>query len=161
MFINENRELVVDGQTYPLQSLAVDAMVHVYNTPNGIWYATQKRGKPRPMYAGVGGELIGQLELPADPDSVELVRQQNEIDKLWDSADKFIHGQISGGALTAIKLSALNGNEQCQAVEAWYQGEWAEYYRRRDLITESGENANTDWSERPLIPYAVRDLLMG
>jgi hypothetical protein len=112
-------------------------MVHVYNTPDGIWYATQERGKPRPMYAGVGGELVGQLELAADPAAVLEQEQlkyrrtceqavadyiQAEVERYNAANDVIFHDIHSCKAYADVQ----NYTHQpfCAAVWAWNVDVW-------------------------------------
>ena len=66
----DGRALEYDGQQIPLPALAVDAIVHAYNTPSGLWVGVQEHGGPRPVYPGSGGQKLGTVELEADPSAV-------------------------------------------------------------------------------------------
>lgn len=71
----EGRALEHSGEQAPLPALAVDATVHAYQTPNGLWVGVQKPGEARPVYAGSGGEKLGSIELPADEQAQEQQRR--------------------------------------------------------------------------------------
>ncbi|MDY0186202.1 MAG: hypothetical protein RBR43_10040 [Desulfuromonadaceae bacterium] len=153
------RVLEADGQTYPLPSLHVDAMVHVYNTPDGIWYATQERGKPRPMFAGAGGELAGQLELTADPAAIleqEQLRHrraceqaisdyiQAEVDN-YNAANDVIFRDIHSCKAYA-DVQDYSHQPFCAAVWAWNVDVWE---AARNILTEvkSGTRATSTVDE--------------
>jgi len=71
----DGRALEYDGQQAPLPALPVDAIVHAYATPGGLWVGIQKPGEPRPVYPGSGGEKLGSVELPADEQAQEQQRR--------------------------------------------------------------------------------------
>jgi hypothetical protein len=71
----DGRALEYDGQQIPLPALPVDATVHAYATPGGLWVGIQKPGEPRPVYPGSGGQKLGGIELPADEQAKEQQRR--------------------------------------------------------------------------------------
>ena len=82
------RALEHNGQTVDLPALPVDAVVHGYNTPQGLWAGVQEAGKPRPVYEGSGGVKLGEIDLPADPEAVRqkaVEARQGEVEALRDA----------------------------------------------------------------------------
>ena len=72
----DGRALEYDGQQIMLPALPVDAVVHAYATPGGLWAGVQEPGAPRPVYPGSGGERIGTIGLEADEQAAaEALRQ--------------------------------------------------------------------------------------
>lgn len=82
----DGRALEYDGEQVPLPALAVDATVHAYATPSGLWADTQAPGKPRPVYPGRGGQKLGTVALEADPEAVlerEKARAMRRINEAY------------------------------------------------------------------------------
>lgn len=71
----DGRALDYSGEQAPLPALAVDATVHAYATPGGLWVGIQKPGEPRPVYPGSGGQKLGSVELPANEQAQEQQRR--------------------------------------------------------------------------------------
>ena len=85
----DGRALEHDGQQIPLPALAVDAIVHAYATPAGLWAGVQKPGEPRPVYPGGGGQKLGSVELEADAVALleaERNRKQADLNAARDDA---------------------------------------------------------------------------
>lgn len=72
-----NRVLRHDGIDYPLPALAGSAVVRLYSVPDGYWLGVQPTGQPKPVYAGRGAVLVGELELEPDEQAVlELAKNE-------------------------------------------------------------------------------------
>lgn len=85
----DGRALEYDGGQALLPALPVDAVVHAYATPSGLWVGVQEPGRPRPVYPGSGGKRVGTIELPADPSAAlaqAKARRAADMDRARDTA---------------------------------------------------------------------------
>lgn len=101
------RALEHDGQQAPLPTLPVGATVHAYTTPDGLWVGVQERGRPRPVYPGVGGKRIGSIELEADPGAVDDIHKAalvSELEALRKDAES------DGVTVNGIRYAGNPGN---------------------------------------------------
>jgi len=89
------RALEHNGQTTNLLALPVDAVVHGYDTPQGLWAGVQEAGKPRPVYAGAGGVKIGTVDLPADPVAALEEKRQSALERLKGAIDSKLRTLIN------------------------------------------------------------------
>jgi len=103
----DGRALEHDGQQIPLPALPVDATVHAYATPTGLWAGVQKPGEPRPVYPGSGGQKLGSVELPADEQAKEQ-RRRAELAALIESQRKAAEAQ--GVTVNGIRYSGDPSN---------------------------------------------------
>ena len=105
----DGRALEYDGQQIPLPALAVDAIVHAYATPAGLWAGVQKPGEPRPVYPGGGGQKLGSIELPADEQAKEQ-RRRAELAALIEPQRKAAEAQ--GVTINGIRYAGDPDNRQ-------------------------------------------------
>lgn len=83
----------------------------------------------------------------------------SKIDSLWNAANNYITGYISGTALTILAIGIMKNKPKALAVKQWSDAIWAEYYNRKDSISAT---SNVDYSFTSFgnIPYSVPELLV-
>lgn len=122
------RALEYDGEQAPLPALAVDATVHAYATPVGLWAGVQQPGEPRPVYPGSGGQKLGSVELPADEQAQEQ-RRRAELAALIGPQRKA--AEAEGVIINGIRYAGDPSNRQAL-------GEALEYASVSDVTVFSG-----------------------
>ena len=85
----------------------------------------------------------------------EIINQK--IHSLWEAADAYTSGYISGVAIGILTIGVLQQKPKALAVSAWSSSVWAEYYKRKALITIDSSD-NKDFSSFGGIPYSVPEL---
>ena len=90
-------------------------------------------------------------------DKTEAQRVAEKIEALWQAADRYTSGYISGVAIGILTIGVMQQLPKAMAVTAWSGAIWAEYYARRALVTATSED-NHDFSSFGPIPYSVPEL---
>ena len=85
----------------------------------------------------------------------ELIAERAEA--LWQAADQYITGYISGVAIGILTLGVIQGKPKALAVTAWSNTVWSDYYARKALV-EGGAVPNLDFSTHGPIPHTVPEL---
>ena len=127
------------------------------------------------MYRLDGGALVltaeGTLVLEAaqlalaQAEAADLAAQQlrdqervaQKIEALWQAADRYTSGYISGMAIGILTIGVMSGKPKCLAVAAWSAAVWREYYLRKSRITSGSEDEH-DFSMFGPIPYSVPEM---
>ena len=90
-----------------------------------------------------------------------LVQQEdkktNKIEQLWQAADAYVTGYISGVAIGILTLGVMQQKPKCLAVSAWSGQIWTEYYIRKSTITADSA-LDLDFSSFGPMPYTVPEL---
>jgi len=144
------RSLEHAGETAALPALPVDATVYAYSTPDGLWVGTKEPGKPRPVYAGSGGKLIGSVELPAD----QAAKTAQEMDQVKRQLEHIVQGYMDNTArernydsILSLCTYATSTNPtfaaEGQAGVEWRDAIWATCYQILADV-ESGTRAAPD-----------------
>ena len=94
--------------------------------------------------------LDGVLTLPVEPVS-------EKIEALWQAADQYVTGYISGVAIGILTVGVIQGKPKALAVTAWSNTVWSDYYARKALV-EGGAVPNLDFSTHGPIPHTVPEL---
>ena len=84
-------------------------------------------------------------------------RLQDKIEALWQAADLYTSGYISGVAIGILTIGVLQQLPKAVAVTAWSSAIWAEYYARKALVTATSED-NHDFTAFGPIPHSVPEL---
>lgn len=80
-----------------------------------------------------------------------------KIEALWQAADRYTSGYISGVAIGILTIGVMQQKPKAIAVTAWSSSIWAEYYARKSLVTATSED-NHDFTSFGPIPYSVPEL---
>lgn len=80
-----------------------------------------------------------------------------KIDFLWSAADRYTASFISGVAVGILAMGVMQRLPKCLAVAAWSGSVWAEYYRRKSLVTADSADDH-DFSNFGPMPFSVPDL---
>lgn len=124
----EGRALEYHGEQVALPAMAVDATIHAYQTPSGLWAGAQAAGEPRPVYPGSGGVKLGTIELEADAGTVELKRKADLIATLEPQRKD---AEAKGVIINGIRYAGDPSNRQAL-------GEALEYASVSDVTVFSG-----------------------
>lgn len=81
----------------------------------------------------------------------------NKIEVLWNSANNYVNKYISGVAIGILAIGVMQQKPKALAVSAWSASIWAEYYRRKELVTVESVD-NLDFSSFGAMPYSVPEL---
>ena len=81
----------------------------------------------------------------------------NKIEVLWNSANSYVNKYISGVAIGILTIGVMQQKPKALAVSAWSSSIWAEYYRRKELVTIDSVD-DLDFSSFGAIPHSVPEL---
>lgn len=109
------RALDYNGEQAPMPALPVDATVHAYQTPQGLWAGVQAPGTPRPVYAGSGGQKLGTIELEADPGALLAREREHAIERINDAYTE----EMEAAAAEYPKVERESWGKQEDEAKAW------------------------------------------
>ena len=92
--------------------------------------------------------------LPAPEPEAVIAAKQNA---LWQAADDYTRSHISGVAVGILTIGVMMGKPKCYAVAGWSGAVWAEYYRRKELVTVNSMDDH-DFSGFGAMPHSVPEL---
>lgn len=92
---------------------------------------------------------------PVQPTPAEIVSKK--VEALWQAADKYVSGYISGVAIGILTLGVMQSKPKALAITGWSGSIWAEYYNRKALINLN-DSVNTDFSSFGPMPHSVPEL---
>lgn len=98
--------------------------------------------------------MDGVASLPVLPDAVIVAVK---ISALWQAADVYVSASISGVAIGILTMGTLQQKPKCLAVTQWSAAVWAEYYKRKALVTPDSVD-DLDFSVFGPMPYSVPEL---
>lgn len=81
----------------------------------------------------------------------------SKIELLWQAADKYTTGYISGVAIGILTIGVLQQKPKALAVSAWSNAIWSEYYNRKSQVTANSQD-DLDFSTFGAIPYSIPEL---
>lgn len=81
----------------------------------------------------------------------------SKIDALWNAADKYVAGYISGIAIGLLTLGVVQGKPKALAVTAWSSAVWDAYYTRKATVTATSAD-DLDFSTFGPMPHTVPEL---
>lgn len=87
----------------------------------------------------------------------EARQVHDKIEALWEAADKYASGYISGVAVGILTIGVMQEKPKALAISAWSSSIWAEYYARKALVTVDSVDDH-DFSSFGPIPYTVPEL---
>lgn len=102
-----------------------------------------------------GSVLVAPPPLP-DPRPEAAVLAQ-KIEALWQAADRYVTGYISGVAIGILTIGVLQEKPKALAVTGWSNAVWTEYYIRKAAITATSE-VNHDFTSFGPMPHSVPEL---
>lgn len=101
----------------------------------------------------------GNVPMPASQlskdDADGIVAQK--IEALWQSADKYTSGFISGVAIGLLAIGVMQQKPKSMAISEWSSRIWSEYYARKSMVTVDGID-NHDFSMFGPMPYTVPEM---
>lgn len=105
------------------------------------------------------------IELDAESIAANLARKAEEdaqtvadkIEQLWQAADRYVTGYISGVAIGILTIGVMQGKPKAQAITDWSNRIWTEYYRRKAEITVDSV-LDLDFSSFGPIPHTIPEL---
>lgn len=103
----------------------------------------------------VGGEWRETWTVLPPPDPATVIADKTEV--LWQAADRYTTGYISGVAIGILTLGVLSGGPKALAVSAWSASIWTEYYRRKAALTADSADDH-DFSAFGPMPYSVPEM---
>lgn len=103
----------------------------------------------------VGDTWIETWDIHPGPTEAEIVAAK--VERLWQAADSYTSGYISGVAIGILTIGVMLGKPKCLAVAAWSGAVWAEYYRRKSLVTATSD-VDYYFSAVGSIPHSVPEL---
>ena len=89
------------------------------------------------------------------PDPAILIAEKTEV--LWQAADRYTTGHISGVAIGILTIGVLAGGPKALAVSAWSAAIWTEYYRRKAALTADSADDH-DFSGFGPMPHSVPEM---
>lgn len=93
----------------------------------------------------------------AAQDAEDATRIAAKIDALWNAADKYVAGYISGIAIGLLTLGVVQGKPKALAVTAWSSAVWDAYYTRKATVTATS-SVDLDFSTFGPMPHTVPEL---
>ena len=84
-------------------------------------------------------------------------KKADKIEQLWQAADRYVTGYISGVAIGILTIGVMQGKPKAQAISDWSNRIWTEYYTRKASITVDNE-LDLDFSSLGPIPYTIPEL---
>lgn len=81
----------------------------------------------------------------------------SKIDALWNAADKYVAGYISGVAIGLLTLGVVQSKPKALAVTAWSSAVWDAYYTRKASVTATSAD-DLDFSTFGPMPHTVPEL---
>ena len=103
----------------------------------------------------VGAEWAQTWIVHAAPSPAVLIAEKQ--DALWSAADSYTRSHISGVAVGILTIGVLQRLPKCSAVAGWSGAVWAEYYRRKPLVTADSADDH-DFSAFGPMPYSVPEM---
>lgn len=100
-------------------------------------------------------EQIAAYEATKAAEDAEKVA--NKVQTLWEAADKYTSGYISGVAIGILTIGVIQSKPKALAVSGWSSQVWGEYYTRKALVTVDSID-NYDFSEFGPMPHSVPEL---
>lgn len=104
-------------------------------------------------------ERLAQQEAEAQAQAAQAEPQTiaAKTDALWQAADRYTTSYISGVAVGILTIGVMLGKPKCAAVAGWSGAVWAEYYRRKSLVTVDSTDDH-DFSTFGTMPHSVPEL---
>ena len=87
----------------------------------------------------------------------QAIKKAGKIEQLWQAADAYVTGCISGVAIGILTIGVMQQKPKCLAVSAWSGQIWTEYYIRKSTITADSV-LDLDFSSFGPMPYTVPEL---
>ena len=139
----------------------------VFPTPQPAtdWYHLAREIAPVLTDKGHWEQTWEIIELDAETIAANLAKKAEadaktvaeKIETLWQAADAYVTGYISGVAIGILTIGMLQGKPKAQAISNWSNQVWAEYYNRKAAITVDSV-LDLDFSSFGAIPYTIPEL---
>lgn len=100
---------------------------------------------------------LEEAERVAQEAQAAAQRLADKQNALWSAADSYTRNYISGVAVGILTIGVMQGLPKCSAVAGWSGAVWAEYYRRKSLVTADSADDH-DFSSFGAMPYSVPEL---
>lgn len=93
----------------------------------------------------------------AAKDAEDAALIKSKIDALWNAADNYVSGYISGVAIGLLTLGMVQSKPKALAVTAWSSSVWDAYYTRKASVTATSAD-DLDFTSFGPMPYTVPEL---
>ena len=153
--------------SFSIPFVAPEPYVWVFPTPQPDYdVATQGVMEAAPLWTGKvyqqGWNVVSlSAEQRAAYQSNKLAQEAqtiaDKIEQLWQAADAYVTGCISGVAIGILTIGVMQQKPKCLAVSAWSGQIWTEYYIRKSTITADSA-LDLDFSSFGPMPYTVPEL---
>lgn len=153
--------------SFPTPFVPPTEYVWVFPSPPPVFDALrQSLREASPLRKGGNYEQAWEvIELDAESIAANLARKAEEeaktvaskIEQLWQAANAYVTGYISGVAIGILTIGVMQQKPKCLAVSAWSGQIWTEYYIRKSTITADSV-LNLDFSSFGPMPYTVPEL---
>lgn len=132
---------------------------HAYsNHPEHMAMLRADLGADAAQYESLIAEVAATYTAPPLPSDEEVAAVvAAKIEALWQAADKYVTKYISGVAVGILTVGVIQKLPKATTVSDWSSSIWAEYYRRKALITYISDDDHDFTSFGP-IPYTVPEL---
>lgn len=128
------------------------------NHPDQIAQLRADLGADAAQYDDMIAEVAATYTAPPLPSDEEVAAVvAAKIEALWQAADKYVTKYISGVAVDILTVGVIQKLPKATTVSDWSSSIWAEYYRRKALITYTSDDDHDFTSFGP-IPYTVPEL---
>lgn len=131
-------------------------------------------GTDHPLYERFIAQGNRVTQIPTEADLIEVLLRQNQdalpysvagnakrvalkVDKLWNAANNYVTGRISGVAIGILTLGVMQQLPKSLAIAGWSNQVWTEYYTRKAGITPTSE-LNLDFSSFGNLPYSIPEM---
>lgn len=134
----------------------------VQTTPPAIDALTQRIEAAAPVLSEGVWTQQWTVRAATEAEQAEYLAQQatkkaDKIEQLWQAADRYVTGYISGVAIGIMTIGVMQGKPKAQAISDWSNRIWTEYYRRKAEITADSV-LDLDFSSFGPIPHTIPEL---
>ena len=128
------------------------------NHPDQLSQLRTDLGADAAQYEELIAKVAATYTPPAPPSDAEVAEVvAAKIEALWQAADKYVTKYISGVAVGILTVGVIQQLPKATTVSDWSSSIWAEYYRRKALVTYTSQDDHDFTSFGP-IPYTVPEL---
>ena len=154
--------------SFPIPFIPPENYAWVFPAPQPVFDPmTQGVREQAPVFTAKGNWEQSWEIIELDPETIAANQAKkaeqdakmvaDKIESLWQAADKYVTGYISGVAIGILTIGVLQGKPKCMVVSNWSNQVWSEYYTRKAAITVDSP-LDLDFSSFGPIPYTIPEL---